>query len=85
MCGSLNSNQTQMNKLINAVRPRRIDRVAGSGNKFIHLVEENSDYYLNFVPGFKFWDMCASEALMMSRHGLVTNANKGPIIYNNKT
>jgi 3'-phosphoadenosine 5'-phosphosulfate (PAPS) 3'-phosphatase len=33
------------------------------------------------VPGFKYWDMCASEALMQSRMGIVTDANSRPIIY----
>ena len=48
-----------MNRLLDSVNPRKIERVAGSGNKFIHMAEEKSDYYLNFVPGFKNWDMCA--------------------------
>jgi len=63
-----------MNKILEAIKPSKIERVAGSGNKFIHLAEDNSDYYLNFVPGFKSWDMCASETLLSSRFGLVTNA-----------
>jgi 3'-phosphoadenosine 5'-phosphosulfate (PAPS) 3'-phosphatase len=33
------------------------------------------------VPGFKYWDMCASEALISSRMGVVTDANSKPIIY----
>lgn len=63
-----------MNKIISSLKPSSIERVAGSGNKFIHLVEERSDYYLNLVPGFKFWDMCASEALIASRFGIVTDS-----------
>lgn len=70
-----------MDKIISPLRPSIIERVAGSGNKFIHLAEERSDYYLNFVPGFKFWDMCASEALITSRLGIVTDAQKRPLEY----
>lgn len=68
-----------MRILLRAINPNNIEKVAGSGNKFIHMVEDNSDYYLNFVPGFKYWDMCASEAIMQSRFGIVTNANSGPL------
>ena len=70
-----------MNKIISSLRPSTIERVAGSGNKFIHLAEEKSDYYLNFVPGFKYWDMCASEALITSRFGIVTDAKQRPLEY----
>lgn len=33
------------------------------------------------MPGFKYWDMCASEALMLARMGVVTDASQRPIIY----
>lgn len=68
-----------MDQIIEALRPIQIERVAGSGNKFVHMVDEKSDYYLNFVPGMKFWDMCASEALLTSRFGLATGAKQQPI------
>ena len=65
--------------MLEAVNPSKIEKVAGSGNKFIHLAEEKSEYYLNFVPGFKYWDMCASEALIASRFGIVTDAQGRPL------
>jgi hypothetical protein len=55
--------------------------VAGSGNKFVHLIDQKSDYYINLVPGFKYWDMCASEALIQAKMGIVTDANSRPLIY----
>ena len=61
---SLNSNQNIMNDVIKACNPGNISRVAGAGNKIIHMLDQKSDYYMNLVPGFKYWDMCASEALM---------------------
>jgi 3'-phosphoadenosine 5'-phosphosulfate (PAPS) 3'-phosphatase len=70
-----------MNDLFNAIDPIHIARVAGSGNKIIHLIDKKADYYLNLVPGFKYWDMCAADALIRGMHGIVTDANKGRIIY----
>ena len=70
-----------MNRIIELLRPQRVEKVAGSGNKFIHLAEEMSDFYLNFIPGFKNWDMCASEAILLSRFGVVTDAKKRPLLY----
>jgi len=71
-----------MNQLIAALNPQSVERVAGSGNKLVHLTDNRSDYYLNFVPGFKNWDMCGSEAILQSRFGLVTDASRRPIYYN---
>ena len=33
------------------------------------------------MPGFKYWDLCAPEALMQSRMGFVTDAAQKPILY----
>lgn len=65
--------------MILATRPKTVERVPGSGNKFIHMVENKSDYYLNLVPGFKNWDMCGSEAILASRFGVVTDAYRRPL------
>lgn len=71
-----------MKKIFEMLKPRSIERVAGSGNKFVHLAEEFSEYYLNLVPGFKYWDMCASEAIINSRFGIVSDSHQRPIQYN---
>lgn len=70
-----------MNKILYSLRPESIERVAGSGNKFIHLAEALSDYYLNLVPGFKLWDMCGSEAMYQARFGIVSDAYNRPLSY----
>ena len=70
-----------MKDAINACLPENVSRVAGAGNKFIHLLDNKADYYLNLVPGFKYWDMCASEALMQAKMGIVTDANRRPLLY----
>jgi 3'-phosphoadenosine 5'-phosphosulfate (PAPS) 3'-phosphatase len=71
-----------MESIMRAVRPSKIERVAGSGNKFVHMVEELSEYYINLVPGFKSWDMCGSEVLINSRFGIISDARKRPLLYN---
>lgn len=70
-----------MNDLFKSLNPVHIYKIAGAGNKIVHLLDQSSDCYINLVPGFKYWDMCASEALMQSRMGIVTDANSRPIIY----
>lgn len=64
ICGSFNENQLVMNDLIKACRPLNIAKVAGSGNKILYILDQKADCYINLVPGFKYWDMCASEALI---------------------
>ena len=70
-----------MNDVLNAVEPMNISKVAGSGNKIVYMLDQKADLYMNLVPGFKYWDMCASEALIQARMGIVTDANSRPIIY----
>ena len=71
-----------MKRVFEILKPRSIEKVAGSGNKFIHLVEDLSEYYINLVPGIKYWDMCASEAIINSRYGLISDSKQRPLYYN---
>jgi 3'-phosphoadenosine 5'-phosphosulfate (PAPS) 3'-phosphatase len=64
ICGSHNKNQQLMDRILHSLEPESIERVAGSGNKFVHMAEGKSDIYMNLVPGFKHWDMCGSEAIV---------------------
>lgn len=64
ICGAMNINQDKMNELFEALEAIDIGRVAGSGNKVVYLLDQMADLYVNLVPGFKYWDMCASEALI---------------------
>jgi 3'-phosphoadenosine 5'-phosphosulfate (PAPS) 3'-phosphatase len=36
------------------------------------------------VPGFKKWDMCGSEAILMSRFGVVSDAARRPLNYSSE-
>ena len=58
-----------MDQVYNRIQPESIQRVAGAGNKFLHLATGKSDIYMNFVPGLKHWDTCAGDALIKSRFG----------------
>lgn len=40
-----------------------------------------ADFYINLVPGFKYWDMCASEALIEAKMGICVDAKGEPLIY----
>ena len=53
-----------MKEVIEILDPREILKVAGAGNKFIHLAEGLSEFYINLVSGIKMWDLCASEAII---------------------
>jgi len=71
-----------MDDIIFSVLPDKVERVAGSGNKFVHMVEGHSDFYVNLVPGLKHWDLCGSEAILAARFGIVTDAYLSPLYYN---
>lgn len=58
-----------------------MNRIKGPGNKFLHLTDERSDFFLNLVPGYEMWDMCASEAIFSSRFGILTDAKQKPLFY----
>ena len=70
-----------MNQIMNAMGPEHVARVAGAGNKIVHMLDRKADYYVNLIPGFKYWDMCAGEALLQSMMGVVCDAYHKPLIY----
>ena len=57
-----------------------VGRVAGAGNKIVYMLDSMADYYVNFVPGFKYWDMCASEALIEAKMGICVDAKGEPLV-----
>ena len=61
--------------------PLTVNRVKGPGNKFLHLANERSDFFLNLVPSYSMWDMCAPEAIFASRFGILTDARQKPLLY----
>jgi len=81
VCGSMNTNQNKMNELLQAIDPVNVGRVAGSGNKIVYMLDSMADYYINLVPGFKYWDMCASEALIEAKMGICVNADGRELRY----
>ena len=70
-----------MNEIFKALDVIHIARVAGAGNKVVHMLDQKADFYVNLVPGFKYWDLCAGEALIQSMMGVVCDANHKPLEY----
>lgn len=70
-----------MNEILHALNPKCIARVAGAGNKTVHLIDEKADFYVNLIPGLKYWDLCAGEALLQAKMGIVCDAANKPILY----
>lgn len=81
ICASMNSNQDKMNQVFQSLNPLAIHRVAGAGNKFLHVANGKSSLYMNFVAGLKLWDTCAGDALIKSRFGVFTNVFREHIDY----
>lgn len=71
-----------MDQVIADLSPLQVHRnVKGLGNKFLHLTNERSDFFLNLEPGYEMWDICASEAIFTSRYGVLTDAKQKPLFY----
>ena len=48
-------------------------------------MDKKADLYVNLVPGFKKWDLCASEALYNSMGGILKNAAGEEILYDHNS
>ena len=70
-----------MQKVIEKLQPTVNIRLGGAGNKALFLLDENADILLHMTKGIKFWDMCAAEALMRARFGIVTDKDRKLINY----
>lgn len=84
LLGSMNRNQNKMDELLGALDPINVARIAGAGNKIVYMLDAMSDYYINLVPGMKYWDMCASEALIEAKMGICTAADGQPLVYDHE-
>jgi len=70
-----------MERVFRDIMPMEVNRVKGPGNKFLHMANERSDFFLNLVPKYSMWDMCAPEAIFQSRFGILTDARSKPLFY----
>lgn len=71
-----------MQNVLDKLAPSINIRTGGAGNKAIKMMdEEESDFMIHVVRGLKYWDLCAAEALMRGRFGIVTDKDGQPIIY----
>jgi len=60
-------------KYFDIIQPDQILQVGGAGNKFLHVIEGNSDCYFYASPGLNKWDICAGEAILKSIGGVMMN------------
>ena len=82
MCFGTDAEQTDMmQSVFKDLMPLKMNRVKGPGNKFLHLANERSDFFMNLVPGYQKWDICAAEAIFQSRGGILTDARQRPLFY----
>ena len=86
MCfGTDNEQVSMMQQVFQDIMPLKVNRVKGPGNKFLHMANERSDFFLNLVPScYSMWDICASEAIFASRFGILTDAKQKPLIYDSR-
>jgi 3'-phosphoadenosine 5'-phosphosulfate (PAPS) 3'-phosphatase len=68
-------------KAIELLKPNVTMRIGGSGNKCLYILDNKADYLIHTVKSMKYWDVCANEALVRGRFGVVTDKDKKPIIY----
>jgi len=82
MCfGTDAAQESMMQSVLKDIMPVKVNRIRGPGNKFLHLTQERSDFFMNLVPGYAMWDMCAPEAIFSSRFGILTDAKQKPLFY----
>ena len=70
-----------MERVFRDIMPMTVNRVKGTGNQFLHLTKERSDFFLNLLPRYSMTDICASEAIYSSRFGILTDAKQKPLFY----
>lgn len=68
-------------KALDLLKPCVTMRIGGSGNKCLHILDDKACYLIHTVKSMKYWDVCAVEALIRGRFGIVTDKDNKPIIY----
>jgi 3'-phosphoadenosine 5'-phosphosulfate (PAPS) 3'-phosphatase len=66
---------------LNLMKPNLTMRIGGSGNKCLNILDNKAEYLIHTVKSMKYWDVCAVEALVRGRFGVVTDKDKKPIGY----
>jgi 3'-phosphoadenosine 5'-phosphosulfate (PAPS) 3'-phosphatase len=61
--------------------PIKIKHIGGAGAKALEVVAGTSDLYILPPKKLQKWDMCAPDALLKARHGVVTNIQGNPLKY----
>ncbi|XP_078505929.1 3'(2'),5'-bisphosphate nucleotidase 1 isoform X2 [Lissotriton helveticus] len=66
---------------IDAMKPDKVVRVGGAGNKIIQLIEGQASAYVFASPGCKKWDTCAPEAILHAVGGKLTDIHGNALQY----
>ncbi len=66
---------------VQAVEPSQVVRTGGSGFKVIQVIDGSADAYVFASPGCKKWDTCASESILRSLGGTLTDILGNDIAY----
>lgn len=69
-------------KALELLKPNVTMRIGGAGNKSLYILDNKADYLVHLVKSMKYWDVCAVEALIRGRFGVVTDKDMQPIVYN---
>ena len=72
---------TALEKVIESLKPNVTMRIGGAGNKCLQILDNKACFLVHNVRSMKFWDICAVEALVRGRFGVVTDKDKNPVIY----
>ncbi|XP_039605510.1 3'(2'),5'-bisphosphate nucleotidase 1 isoform X2 [Polypterus senegalus] len=77
--------RSHSNKLVtdcvDAMRPHKVIRVGGAGNKIIQLIEGKASAYVFASPGCKKWDTCAPEAILHAVGGKLADVHGNSYTY----
>jgi 3'(2'), 5'-bisphosphate nucleotidase len=62
--------------VLKLLQPNITLRIGGAGNKCVQILDDQADFLIHTVKSMKFWDMCAAEALMKARFGIITDKDR---------
>lgn len=64
------------------IKPTKIIKIGGAGNKCNNLAIDTVDSYIHPSPGLKFWDLCAPESIVKGMGGWATDFQLKRLTYN---
>ena len=62
--------------ILQRLKPSVEMRIGGAGNKCLHILDNKACILVHNVRSMKYWDVCAVEALIRGRFGIVTDKDQ---------